>query len=545
MPSNAIKKMLKKLAVFVLPFVLLLKPAGIAHAFFHDELISALKGEVLSALMDGFQWVGAQIAYWISYLATFLISLAGAFIKILIDAGTEVISNPLTTTGFRISLDVANLGFVLAIIVIAFTTMFRVSGYETKKLLRNLIFAAVLVNFSLTIAGTLLDFSNVFGNFFLNAASPGDRDQFAANLANSLNVQKLTGLKIEASQSNGASLFTFGAGYLSVFVTLAATAIFNVALVITFFAIAVMLLIRYVYIVFLLIVMPIAWLMWVFPGYSHLFSSWWKQYMKWMTFYPAVTFFLYLAIASAAGVGDIVDKASSGSSALTAAKTIAGVSEKAVVGFIQIFVQVALMFGGLIAANKLGIEGGKAGLDLFKGLKTGFVGKGVNWQKIGQKVGEKGAQGIARTPVLGTMAAPILSALSPTFRKERGALREASIDRSGGQIAQRVKSGEMSLDEVRRRAGSIWHTKIPILGKRRANNIAALAAMESGGQYQVGKEGAPPGAGEWQNPEVSDKEKKLIDEVRKRKAKKEKEKSGPSIEERLKKIEEEKEEEKK
>src|SRR4030042_5966834 len=70
-------------------------------------------------------------------------------------------------TGWQIVLNFANLGFVLAIIVIAFSTIFRRESYAMKQTLWKLIVAALLVNFSLVIAGAFINVSDIFSDFFL------------------------------------------------------------------------------------------------------------------------------------------------------------------------------------------------------------------------------------------------------------------------------------------------------------------------------------------------------------------------------------------
>jgi hypothetical protein len=56
---------------------------------------------------------------------------------------------------------VANLGFVLFIILIALATIVRYQDYEAKKLLPRLIAAAILVNFSIAIPTVILNFTHI------------------------------------------------------------------------------------------------------------------------------------------------------------------------------------------------------------------------------------------------------------------------------------------------------------------------------------------------------------------------------------------------
>lgn len=86
-------------------------------------------------------------------VAATAISLTAYLIEWAIEWGQDVLNLSIVKEGWNIVLNFANLGFVLAIIVIAFATIFRVESYALKQTLWKLIVAAILVNFSLFIAG--------------------------------------------------------------------------------------------------------------------------------------------------------------------------------------------------------------------------------------------------------------------------------------------------------------------------------------------------------------------------------------------------------
>ncbi len=68
--------------------------------------------------------------------------------------------NGVVTSGWVIVRDIVNIVFVLAMLVIAFATILRIQDYQFKALLPKLLFAAFLVNFSKTIALTMVKFSD-------------------------------------------------------------------------------------------------------------------------------------------------------------------------------------------------------------------------------------------------------------------------------------------------------------------------------------------------------------------------------------------------
>src|SRR4030042_2731650 len=156
-------------------------------------------------------------------------------------------------TGWQIVLNFANLGFVLAIIVIAFSTIFRRESYAMKQTLWKLIVAALLVNFSLTIAGAFISVSNIFTDFFLqnlNGKSISD------GLMGVLNPQAL----IEVEDASAWDILTGMFSYLFKYIaSLLFVIVFNFIIILTFFALFIMLLIRAIMLGLLLVIMPIVW----------------------------------------------------------------------------------------------------------------------------------------------------------------------------------------------------------------------------------------------------------------------------------------------
>ena len=70
----------------------------------------------------------------------------------------SIIKSPSVKLGWTMTRNFANLGFVLAMIFIAYATMLRLQNYDIKMLGR-LVVIALLINFSLAISGVILDFS--------------------------------------------------------------------------------------------------------------------------------------------------------------------------------------------------------------------------------------------------------------------------------------------------------------------------------------------------------------------------------------------------
>ncbi|OGY68002.1 MAG: hypothetical protein A3I24_02955 [Candidatus Harrisonbacteria bacterium RIFCSPLOWO2_02_FULL_41_13b] len=348
--------------------------------------------QVFCHLRTAVQWTILNIGYLIGRAIAFFITFAGSLITILINSNANILNNNYVLEGFKISLSLANLGFVLAIILIAFGTILRVERYEFKRTLSNLVIAALLINFSFAIAGTIIDFTNATGQFFFNAIEGQSAENFASNFASALNLNKLTPQPLENPKG---SILAFGDTFLKSVVSLIAMITFAMIVAIVFLGFAGMLAIRMVYIAILLIVMPIAWLFWTIPELSGQFQKWWSKFLQWTFFFPAAAFFLYLAIVAQQQLGQTQT-----TTATTAAANLAGWGTGVIDGLLTIFLQVAIMVGGLVAANAIGISGASGALAMagkVKGWAIGAVGKYTGANLAG-RMAAKGAASLTNTP---------------------------------------------------------------------------------------------------------------------------------------------------
>lgn len=263
------------------------------------------------------------IAYVINYLmgiiAGTLFSIGGWLLEWALQLNATIMGNPIIAVGWGMTRDLANLGFVLAIIVIAFATILRFESYGMKQALWKLIVAALLVNFSLVIAGVILDFSGVLSNTFIAGSSPEVGLQihtFATNLSASFGVNKLlkvavfeagSGITTANAENFQNALNTFGGSLVSSIASIFFVALFTFFGAITLLVISIMVFIRYIILSLLLVVAPLAWLFWIFDDLKHLWSKWWNEFFRWTFFLPSALFFLNLAIYLALNRSDYVN----------------------------------------------------------------------------------------------------------------------------------------------------------------------------------------------------------------------------------------------
>jgi hypothetical protein len=330
-----------------------------AAGVFTPSVSNAMFGISMSSIIT---FVFKAAAYIFNFIFGIFFVIAAWLVNFTLQLNETVADknfNTIADVGWRICRDVANLGFVLLTVIMAFTTIIRVQSYGAKKLLLNLVIAAVVVNFSFVIAGTLIDFSNVLTSFFIHRISPtGFGTELTETLAGAFGPQKFLleetddPLPPDPSQEE-SGLVTFGTAMLSSIAGLFFSVFFTLLATIVLLLLAAMLLVRYVALTFILVLAPLAWLFWVFPGLKSYNSQWWSAFWKYTFFAPAVSFFVYLSILAATGLksAEYQEKIALVGGGLP--NMLAKIAQQGT----QMIVVAGLMIGGIIVAQKMGIEG--------------------------------------------------------------------------------------------------------------------------------------------------------------------------------------------
>ena len=330
--------------------------------------------------------------------------------------------------GWKTVRDLVNMFFVLALLVIALATILRVETYGMKSLLPKLIGVALLINFSLVMAGAFIDFSGVLTNFFLENES-----NFFMNIADSMKLPKVMVSSTQDGTSNNFTCTEYigdigttlivkncdlcdgtctptsvnktdwstikGDRYWKVILALILSIIFTTIAAFVFGALAFLLLIRLIIIWFLLILVPLAAFFWILPATEKMATQWLNNFIKWVFFAPAVTFFIWLSVKS-------WTKFITGQASLPGGEIIPGVQtvvtdelvQNAVLprimdttNLIPFILTCGMLIGSLIVAQKMGVYGAEGAVKLAKGIggKVSGVTATQQWWKARKAVGEE------------------------------------------------------------------------------------------------------------------------------------------------------------
>ncbi|KKR32867.1 MAG: hypothetical protein UT64_C0020G0002 [Candidatus Falkowbacteria bacterium GW2011_GWF2_39_8] len=262
--------------------------------------------------------------------------------------------------------DFCNMLFILVLLVIAFATILRVESYNAKKLLPKLLMMAILINFSRTICGLIIDGSQIVMLTFVNAIGQG-----GGNFVNTLGVQDYLNMAAKETWKGEINLTSTVGGLILgvVFLVIAAT------VMCAFLAVLV---VRIVMLWIYVVLSPLAFILSTFPSGQKYSSEWWSDFVNYAVSGPILAFFLWLALVSSNQITSIGGDGSGAEQCFGPAQILCTGK------FINFVVAIGMLVGGLMITQKLG------------GTISKAASFGENWSKKGLKLG-----GAA---TLGTMA---------------------------------------------------------------------------------------------------------------------------------------------
>lgn len=337
-----------------------------------DLLGSAVKGVLniasapifmlLGTIVVGVSWLVGQISTLLVYLL-FYVASYNSFIK-----------EGIVGYGWVIVRDICNMFFILILLIIAFATILRQENYNAKKLLPKLLIMAVLINFSKTICGLAIDFSQVIMLTFVNGLNAGDSFFGHGALVNALGLNKLLSIKT-ATVDTLKSAFVGNANPMSVFGSLLFGFILLIIACIVVGIYTMVLMFRIVMLWILIILSPLAFLAMAIPAGAKYASQWTNEFTKYLIVGPAMAFFLWLAL--------LLSQASFTTNfnlnqSIGAAKT--GFDSQILTemgnpqNLANFIVVVIFLLAGLMVAQQMGVAGGGAAGNAVAKIKATGIG---------------------------------------------------------------------------------------------------------------------------------------------------------------------------
>ncbi len=309
------------------------------------------------------------VAQAVGNVVQLLLFLVGNLLLIMIGALVWVaqyngfVNSVPVLQGWSIVRDITNMFFIVIMLIYAFGTILGVEAYSYKKGLVNLMIMAIVVNFSRTICGLLIDASQVVMLTFVY----GFKEAAGGNFADALGITKIMQMKESGDTSVTALTVT-----ISLLLGLVMTGIALMVVVIMTISLA----IRIVILWLLIVLSPLAFLTRAVPGSvgKGQYAKWWKMFTSQLIFGPIMAFFLWLSLVSVASP----DFTKTGPDGFPSAAAAGANSEAQLGGVSQAFqdtnieqfiIAICLLVGGLQMAKEVADNMsvlGKAG-DMAKG----------------------------------------------------------------------------------------------------------------------------------------------------------------------------------
>lgn len=296
------------------------------------------------------KYIAMSVAWLCFYIASFL----GELLLILINALIWVAEyngfaqSHAVANGWIIVRDVVNMFFIVVLLVIAFGTILGVEQYSYhNKRLTTLLLMAVVVNFSRTICGLLIDFAQVIMLTFVNGFSQAA----GGNFIEAFGLTKIFQAgKIGTEGKSGDMVWGIA---LSMMLAMVMTLV-ALWVIITMIAVLVA---RIVYLWILIVLSPLAFFLKGVPGggASKYYGEWWKKFTDQVVVGPVMAFILWLALVSvAAGGSEGLAGESQGFPAHRETKETKGFSEAFSNAEIEKFIiAIGLLLGGVQMAKSM------------------------------------------------------------------------------------------------------------------------------------------------------------------------------------------------
>ncbi len=251
---------------------------------FNNPIYRMMYGFVLGVFGTIFGWSGAIFDVGLN---KFLLGFGDLYYNHNVGVAVE--------ETWKIVRDLFNLTFIFGLVYIGFKMILDADDHNGRKMLVNLIGAALLVNFSLFIIKFLIDISDITASVIAN----GFRD--TPSISNAfINVINLgTILKLDQSQfvtlEQGGGAFTYIFGIMIFF----AVASF------VFAAGGILLMIRFIVLNIYLVFSPVMFIGWVFPSFAHHSKKYIDGFLGQAFFAPAYLLMLYLSFKVLSTYADV------------------------------------------------------------------------------------------------------------------------------------------------------------------------------------------------------------------------------------------------
>jgi len=353
-----------------------------------------------NAVVNGIATVALLYFFWIPLLFTLLFAtITNIFLQAAIafaTIGTSYLHSDAVNIGWPIIRDLANMMIVLGFVVVGIAFTLRVESYGSKKILINLIIAALLINFSLLICGIFIDGSNILMNYFFNKAGGSSFSKWLPTVDSLWTVIKNIGTDNVlnfAVKIVGMMIFYFVVGLVNI---------------LYFFLV----LGRVIALWILVILSPLAFVCAVFPATKNIWQKWRDNFFQWCVIIIPAGLFYYIGVTL---VNASFEK--HGAFEIDSSSTYVNFISNAVS---TVFVPSAFLIIGFLVSLQFSAMGSKAITGFAnKHYKTALKMGGGMLSKSGSTVGSLAGWASDKTGGNASRVGRMFSAISTTANKQQ------------------------------------------------------------------------------------------------------------------------------
>ena len=349
---------------------------------------------------------------------------------------------------WKVIRDVGNMGFIFVLLYAAIMTIIG-QGEDNQKLIVRIVIVAILINFSLFFTKFVIDVSNILAMMFYDAIAPGS---LSANATTGLSNSLMAPLKLQ-SILNVGNIGLQGERLLIIGVM---GTIVSLIVAFVLFAISILFLIRFVVLIFVVILSPIAFISFVLPNMDK-YREQWKDALLGQAFFAPIYFMLtWVVIKVSRGLltsDGTMAEALQG--AVSSTGQVGPPSSSSIGVLVNFIIMIALLIFSLVAAKEWA---GKAG---------GQVSKLTSWAT--------GAAGGATLGMAGRFSRNTLGA---------GADRLAQSERLQ-RWAGRSVIGQTVFRGVNRTAESSFDLRATKIGDATVGTLGAGQAHQGGQRAKI------------------------------------------------------------
>ncbi len=268
--------------------------------------------------------------------------------------------------------DIANMCFIFVLLFAAFRNMFDYSINNFGKTVRDIIIVALLINFSLFFSKVVIDASNIVAVGFYNSIATqsitlptpiGTIKGISPGYMRMLGMQTIYGSKVLDGINGSIPILTFG--ILSAVLMLALAVILLIA--------GIMFAARFIILVFLMILSPLALIAYIIPGQTNQFTKWREALVNQSFFAP-----LYFALTWVVfKLGDSLITAIGKGGELSQISTNPASTMALIVNYVLImgFSIAALIFAKMMASKTAGFSQITGGIGTAAMGGAGLIGR--------------------------------------------------------------------------------------------------------------------------------------------------------------------------